>query len=189
MFKKTIAIITVALILFTSCSKATPRDNAEVAEEFIRLVLTMPNERIVSVAIRYTPELWFERLHAVRPKWGIYTFFPKEFDNSLLSAIKFMCGDYITPDLLAGERMGGSFYLSIINFHLYATWDGYTCTVESVELEETGERQYRYAATVITSYSDEPIVFRGTIRFDDDGLICYMILHEPIYIASTENIF
>ena len=196
MFKKTIALITVALMLFTSCSKPTPPNNAETAEGFIRIVLTMPNEDIADVVIPVFTELnsedfWTERFGDEEAPEGGALFTMDDlfegYSERMIVAITSMCEGYTNQEMLTLEGMGGLFYLTIVNFHVSAAVDGYTCTVESIELEETGERQYSYAATVITSYSDEPLIFRGNIRFDEDGLVCYMALNEPIYYAPIED--
>ena len=178
-------------MLFTSCSKAIPRDNAQTAEEFIRIVLTMPNEDIADVVIPVFTELnsedfWTESFGDEEIPEGLHTIDDlfEGYSENLRTAVTSMCNNYTTQGLLTTDGLGHSFYLSIVNFHISAAVDGYTCTVESVELEETGENQYRYAATVITSYSDEPLIFRGNIRFDEDGLVSYMVLNEPIYMAQ-----
>jgi len=164
--KRVIAIfLVISILILTACKpveSSTPTEaNEESARTFVQNVLTMPHAGIAEAYTFTDPE----------------EFNQEDFVNAVLS----LCDGYAADEMARGE-VYGAFYNEVIMFHIVATTFEYTCVVTNVELEETStENQYNYIATVECSYAEEPIMFYGTIRLNEEGLVEYMSLNSPHY--------
>ena len=153
-FSAVLILIILVAVYFSGCQLLPT--NAELAESFTRLALTVPSDEISEI---------------IRSELTVGTV---EYDEQLQAAVNTLCQDYAADSL---KDPAGAFYRDIIVLHTKAAHDEYTYTVNRIDIKELSKTEYRYQAEISASHQDEPLTVLGNIRFDGEDKISDMEIH------------
>ena len=154
------------ILFFSSCSQNKTINQEQTAETLIYNLFTVPNEDVAEVFINFSDDFLAD------PDW---------YSNRMVPVVRILCDNLATEEFMNGSGYNSTFFFDVFRLHGYAVIYGYSYTVDSVQLTETGEGQYSYVATIVASYSETTITLSGSIRINQDGLVEYMSLRQAPY--------
>lgn len=147
-------IMAIATVSLVGCDKE--KSNKEIAEVFIKEVLTLPNEDIALMA-----------------KLDVQSVGSEEIDEKMSQTIMALYGGDVSKTTLTDGT--SRFYNDVVMLHVMAAVNNFTYAVESIEVTELDEKQFSYTAEVLASNeANGKLTITGSVQFDDDGKINFM---------------
>lgn len=141
--------------LVTGCNKEISKE--ERAEEFLKQVLTAPNEKI-------------DEIVDSKPN----TEDSNSYERKILEVMNGILGDFVSED--TKEKSNSKIYQEVLMFQGTVANFDQEYTVDNIKLTAHGDDNFTYEATMKTNYTDELVIITGNVQFDDNNYINYMTI-------------